>query len=94
MAKKRNLKLVVEYDGTPFFGWQVQKDKPSVQGELERAVKELTGRATHVVGAGRTDAGVHAEAQVANFHTPSPIPARKWPDALNAVQIAEVMIKK
>jgi tRNA pseudouridine38-40 synthase len=84
MPKKRNLKLVVEYDGTRYFGWQIQKDKPSIQGELERAVLEVTRHASPVVGAGRTDAGVHAEGQVANVHTQSPIPARKWPDALNA----------
>jgi tRNA pseudouridine38-40 synthase len=84
MTKKRNLRVVVEYDGTPFSGWQLQKDKPTVQGELQRAVEEITKRKTLVVGAGRTDAGVHAEGQVANFHTASPIPARKWPEALNA----------
>jgi len=84
MARKRNIRLVVEYDGTRYFGWQLQKDQPTVQGELQRAVEEITRRKTLVVGAGRTDAGVHAEAQVANFHTASPIPARKWAEALNA----------
>jgi tRNA pseudouridine38-40 synthase len=84
MPRERNIRIVVEYDGTALFGWQLQKEKRTVQGELERALLEITGRKTLVVGAGRTDAGVHAEAQVANFHTRSPIPARKWPDALNA----------
>lgn len=84
MARKRNLRIVVEYDGTCYSGWQVQKDKPTVQGELQRAVEEITERKTLVAGSGRTDAGVHAEGQAANFHTLSPIPARKWPEALNA----------
>ena len=84
MTRKRNLKIVVEYDGTNYFGWQLQKDQPTIQGELQRAVEEIVGRKTLVVGAGRTDAGVHAEGQVGNFHTSSPVPARKWPDALNA----------
>jgi tRNA pseudouridine38-40 synthase len=84
MSRKRNIRIVVEYDGTRYFGWQLQKDRPTVQGELQRAVQEITGRRALVVGAGRTDAGVHAEAQVANFHTTSPIPAGKWPEALNA----------
>ena len=84
MAKKRNVRIVVEYDGTRFFGWQVQKDTATVQGELQRAVEEITKKKTLVIGSGRTDAGVHAERLVANFHTSSPIPARKWPEALNA----------
>jgi tRNA pseudouridine38-40 synthase len=84
MPRKRNLRISVEYDGTSYFGWQLQKDQKTIQGELQRAVEEITGRKAIVVGAGRTDAGVHALKQVANFHTTSPIPARKWPDALNA----------
>ena len=92
MARKRNLRLTIEYDGTPFFGWQLQKDKPTVQGELQRALEEITKRKTLVIGAGRTDAGVHAEAQVGNFHTTSPIPARKWPEALNAHLPPEIAV--
>ncbi|MFN3485607.1 MAG: tRNA pseudouridine(38-40) synthase TruA, partial [Planctomycetota bacterium] len=84
MTRKRNIRIVVEYDGTRYFGWQLQKDRPTVQGELQRAVQEVTGRRTLVVGAGRTDAGVHAEAQVANFHTSSALSVAKWPEALNA----------
>lgn len=92
MARKRNLRIVVEYDGTRLFGWQLQKDRPTVQGELQRAVLEITERKTLVIGAGRTDAGVHAEGQVANFHTLSPIPTRKWPEALNAHLPPEIAV--
>ena len=60
-------KLTIEYDGTPFSGWQIQANGPSIQGELARAIEGLCGK--HVVprGAGRTDAGVHARGQVAHF---------------------------
>ena len=92
MARKRNIRIVVEYDGSRHFGWQLQKDHPTIQGELQRAVEEITGRKTLVVGAGRTDAGVHAEGQVANFHTASAIPTGKWPDALNAHLPPEISV--
>jgi tRNA pseudouridine38-40 synthase len=92
MVRRRNIRISVEYDGTRFSGWQMQKDKPTIQGELQRAVEEVVGRKTLVVGAGRTDAGVHAEGQVANFHTHSQIPARKWPEALNAHLPPEIAV--
>ena len=84
MARKRNLRVVIEYDGTDFHGWQIQKDRRTVQGEFQKAVGKVAGQTLTIIGAGRTDAGVHAEGQVANFHTPSAIPARKWARALNA----------
>jgi tRNA pseudouridine38-40 synthase len=92
MIRKRNIRIVVEYDGTNLFGWQLQKDKPTVQGELQRALEEIEGRKVLVIGSGRTDAGVHAEGQVANFHTASPMPSRKWPDALNAHLPPEIAV--
>jgi tRNA pseudouridine38-40 synthase len=79
----RTVKLVVAYVGTRYAGWQRQPGKPSVQEELERAVEQVTGRPARVVGAGRTDAGVHALAQVAHLRTESRIPAARLPPALN-----------
>src|SRR5690554_2226888 len=80
----RNIRCVVEYDGTDFFGFQRQPDRETIQGNLERAVATLTGERVIVHGAGRTDAGVHAEGQVVNFFTVSRIPTERWPHALNS----------
>lgn len=76
--------LSIEYDGTPFWGWQRQDDGPTVQGVLEEAAENLNSAPTHVYGAGRTDAGVHARGQAAHVDLRDDFPARKVADALNA----------
>ena len=65
-----NIKVVLEYDGTGFSGWQQQAARRTVEGELKRALEELTGERITVYGAGRTDAGAHALGQVVNFRLP------------------------
>jgi tRNA pseudouridine38-40 synthase len=77
-------KLTIEYDGRPFQGWQRLADAPSVQGALEDAVEKLTGARSEVVGAGRTDAGVHAYGQVAHVDIEKSFPLQRLCDALNA----------
>ncbi len=77
-------KLTIEYDGAPFFGWQIQDTLPTVQGALEAAVKATCGEDVRVHGAGRTDAGVHALAQVAHCDIAKNFPAGRLRDALNA----------
>jgi tRNA pseudouridine38-40 synthase len=81
----RNLKLVLSYDGADFFGWQVQPEAPTVQGTLAAAIARLTGEKLLPQGSGRTDAGVHALAQVAVFSTASPMPAENFVKALNDI---------
>jgi tRNA pseudouridine38-40 synthase len=81
----RNLKLVLAYDGTDFCGWQVQPDAPSIQGTLVSAIGRITGENVLPQGSGRTDAGVHALAQVATFPTESVIPAPNLAVALNDI---------
>src|SRR3984885_12369611 len=76
-------KLVIEYDGAPFVGWQRQDNAPSVQGALETAIEKLSGERVTVTGAGRTDAGVHALGQVAHFDMEKSFEAGKVRDALN-----------
>jgi tRNA pseudouridine38-40 synthase len=77
-------KLVVEYDGTPFAGWQIQANGPSVQGTLTAAVAAFCGEQAHVKGAGRTDAGVHALGQVAHVDLAQEVDPETVRDALNA----------
>ncbi len=77
-------KLTIEYDGGPFQGWQRLPDAPSVQGALEDAVEKLTGVRSEVLGAGRTDSGVHATGQVAHVDIEKPFDAFKLSEALNA----------
>jgi tRNA pseudouridine38-40 synthase len=76
-------KLTIEYDGTPFAGWQIQANGPSIQGELARAIEGLSGANAIPRGAGRTDAGVHARGQVAHFDLTQVYPPKTVRDALN-----------
>jgi tRNA pseudouridine38-40 synthase len=80
----RNIKIIFSYDGERFFGSQAQTDKDTVQGSLEEAISQLTGEKIRVTLAGRTDRGVHALAQAANFKTGSLIPERNFAAALNS----------
>jgi tRNA pseudouridine38-40 synthase len=79
----RTLKLTIAYDGSAFHGWQVQPGKPTIQGTLAEIIESLTGEKLLPQGSGRTDAGVHALAQVATFQTASPIPTSNFRIVLN-----------
>ena len=79
----RRIKIRVAYDGGEFYGWQVQPGLPTVQGLLEQVVGEIEGQAVEVAGSGRTDAGVHALAQVAAFTLENPIPLTNLRRAIN-----------
>jgi tRNA pseudouridine38-40 synthase len=80
----RNIRLVIEYDGTAYHGWQRQANALTIQQMLEEAIAGLVGHPVRIHGSGRTDAGVHALGQVANFRTTSTIPADRLPHAINA----------
>ena len=79
----RNIKLIVQYDGSSYHGWQIQPGKRTIQGELVEALSNLVGFRTYVHGASRTDAGVSALGQVALFEIDCPIPTENFPDAIN-----------
>lgn len=80
---RRNLCLVLGYDGTRYNGFQSQPSGNTIQDQLEAAIRMLTDEEIHVTGAGRTDAGVHARRMFVNFHTESKIPIERWAIALN-----------
>ena len=88
----RNLKLTLAYDGTDYSGWQIQPGRPTVQGILATAIGRLTGENVLPQASGRTDAGVHALAQVATFATESPIPVENFAKALNDALPAAIRI--
>ena len=89
----RNIKIIIEYDGKDWGGWQKQPNKLNIQGEIERAIEEITGEKVQLIASGRTDAGVHALAQVANFKIEKDIPVEKIPYALNSKLKKSIRIK-
>ena len=90
----RNIKLTIEYDGRDFNGWQKQPNKLNIQGTIENAIKAITGEEVELNASGRTDAGVHALGQVANFKTNSQIPIEKFAIAINSKLKRSIVIKK
>lgn len=90
----RNIKLILEFDGTGFHGWQAQTGtgQRTVQEEIERSILQLVQEHVRAVSSGRTDAGVHAFGLVANFHTESTIPGTAWAPALNRILPSDVRV--
>ena len=89
----RNIKLIIEYDGKEYNGWQKQKNKLNIQGEIEKAIETITGEEIELIASGRTDAGVHSLGQTANFKTESTIQIEKIPIAINSQLKKSVRIK-
>ncbi len=89
----RNVALLIEYDGTDYSGWQIQANSGSIQETIESALSGILQEKIRVTGAGRTDAGVHAVGQVANFHTRSVMPLNKIGYALNSVLPEAIAIR-
>ncbi len=88
----RRIKILTSYDGTDFHGWQVQPGLPTIQGAIEQAISEIEGRPVPVAGSGRTDAGVHAVAQVAAFSIENPIPVDNLRRAMNRLLPRDIRI--
>ena len=90
---EKRIALVIQYLGGNFHGWQRQLQQRTVQEELETAISEVIGHPVVVHGAGRTDAGVHAAAQVAHFNATGPIPAQRWASILNSRLPKDILIR-
>ena len=90
----RNVKLVVEYDGTDYCGWQRQENGRTIQGELENVLSKVLQENISVIGAGRTDAGVHARGQVANFRTNSNFLLHEIANGLNGLLPNDIVVRE
>ena len=89
----RNIKLIIEYNGRHFNGWQKQPNKLNIQGEIEKAIGEITGEEIDLIASGRTDAGVHSFGQTANFKTNSKLDIEKFPIAINSKIKKSIVVK-
>ena len=90
----RNFKMIVEYDGSAYCGWQRQKNGTSIQQVLEDAIKKITGQKVAVIGSGRTDAGVHALNQVASFKCSTSLPLNNIYRGMNRVLPPDIVVKE
>lgn len=90
----RNIKLEIEYNGTDFHGWQIQPKLRTVQGEIQDKLKTILGHKINLIGAGRTDVGVHALGQVANFKTTNELSKNSIINGLNGLLPDDIVIKK
>lgn len=88
----RNIKVTIEYDGTNYHGWQIQPNAITIQAAIQDALGKITKTRTQIIGAGRTDTGVHAAGQVANFHTRSQMSPIAFQKALNATLPRDIAI--
>ena len=93
MSAQRNIRLLVEYDGTAYAGWQRQENGRSIQGEIESAAAQVLRETVNVAGAGRTDAGVHARGQVASFTTSAVLEPSRIARGLTAVLPDDIVIR-
>ena len=91
--KTRNIKLTLEYDGEDYHGWQRQPQVITIQGTIEEALAKILQEKVNLIGAGRTDAGVHARGQVANFKTKSSIPLKNLKAALNSLLPGDIVVR-
>ena len=94
LEKARRIKLIIEYDGTAYVGWQRQKNGPTVQAAIERILGLMTGEPVSLHGAGRTDAGVHALGQVAHFSTSKDLDPAVYKQALNKLLPDDIVIRE
>ena len=93
MAETTKIALIMEYDGTHYYGFQMQANLPTIQGETEKALWKLTGERSRVITASRTDAGVHAKGQVVSFRTRSSLPLETFINGLNYYLPRDIAVK-